>query len=85
MKDIVEDFQKKLSVDYPNLEIEDEIKFPENTILQDLSGQNIAQVVSIKIAGKLTSSIHKSEIHGENSVWLIMQSIFEDKIYTVSK
>ncbi len=85
IKDLIDEFQKKLSKDKPDLELEDEVIFPENTVIKDVSGNKIAKVKSVKISGKLVSYTHTTEIKGENHVWLIMKSIFENKTYTISE
>jgi len=85
IKNIIDDFLKKLSIGKTEIEVTDDIKFPEDTFLQDSEGNNIARVESVKITGKLISSTYTTEIHGEDRVWLMMKSIFEKKTYIISK
>jgi len=85
MKDYIEEFQEKLQNGNITNEITDEFIFPKPIFLVDSDGNNISKVIGIKISGKVDITTSKTIIHGEDSVWLIMKSIFEDKTYTISK
>jgi hypothetical protein len=85
IKDFLEDFQKKLLKENVKEEITEEIKFSAPVLLQDVFGNNISKIVGIKLSGKVETITTENIIDGENSVWVMMQSIFEDKTYVVSK
>ena len=83
VSDIIEDFTKKLSFDNYYDEIEEVIDFPTGTLLKDFNGDKVALVMSLKIAGKLIKRTHQSEIIGEDDVFMIMKSIFENKTHAI--
>jgi hypothetical protein len=85
IKDYLEEFQKKIQDENIIIEIDQEIKFPEAIFLTDIRGDKIAKVIGIKMSGRLEVITTKNEINAEDSVWLMMKSILEEKTYVVSK
>lgn len=85
IREVLDDFQKLLTFDSVGKEIEQEVNFPAGTILYGPARQKIADMKAVKIKGILRESIHTTQVDGEDQVWLIMKSLFENKQYTVSK
>jgi len=85
IQDIIKEFYKILTDSKPTEEVEHIVKFPDNTIIQDVSGNKIACVAEVKISGKLLTYSQITQINAEDDVWLMMKSIFENKTFKISK
>jgi len=85
IKDYLTDFQAKLQRENIFEEITEEIRFEPPIFLQDTSGSNVAKVIGIKMSGKVDVTTTTTVIDAEDTIWLMMKSIFEGKTYTISK
>ena len=80
-----EEFGKELSQKNEDETYEKKIQFGKPTeIINELSNQ-IALVDGFKLSGILRIAQHNFEIKGEDHIWLIMKSIFENKTFTIDK
>ena len=83
IQEYISDFQMKLQNENIFEEITEEIKFGYPVLLQDISGNNIAKVIGIRMSGKVDVTTSRTEVVDENRILLIMKSIFENKTYAV--
>lgn len=85
IREIIDEYQKLLTFDNVDKEIDQEVSFPQGTILYGPEDRKIADINSVKIKGILRRSTHTIEVNGEDRVWLIMKSLFENKQFIISK
>jgi len=85
IKDYLDNFQTKLQNENITEEITEEIKFDPPIFLQDFNGDNISKNIGIKISGKLDVTTTENIVDAEDTIWLMMKSIFENKTYVISK
>ena len=82
---LIKDFQDELCKQEENKQFQKELKFPTGTTIKNIKSDAENLIEGLKLNGILRISKEKVELNGEDYVWLIMKSIFEDKTYTISK
>ena len=80
----VNDFTAELSKKNENEEFTKVFKCKDANFTYTPTQEKI-KIQGFKLTGHLKIAKSKMEIKGEDHVWLIMKSIFEDKTYTISK
>ena len=66
--------------------MENVIPFPNGTYLKSPGAELSIKVKAVHIKGSVvTGSMEKVEFRCEDRVWLIMKSIFEEKMFTISR
>ena len=69
-----------------NEPVENVIPFPNGTYLKSPGAELSIKVKAVHIKGSVvTGSMEKVEFRCEDRVWLIMKSIFEEKMFTISR
>lgn len=88
IKHLVEDFFREIKQAQKFNELTEKIVlFPNDTYLQSPSPELSIRVKSVHLQGILVtdSMVETVKIRWEDIVWLIMKSIFEEKMFTISR
>lgn len=81
----IDEFSEGIFEKKENEKIEKIFKFEKGTkILNNLTNEE-TEINGIKITGTLTIARETFEIKGEDHVFMIMKSVFEEKSYTITK
>lgn len=82
----IQEFNTELSKKNKNEKLSKVYKFDKTDIfIYTPTNFEIPEIRGIKIEGILNIGIDKFEINGEDHIWLILKTIFEDKTFTISK
>ncbi|SDT03817.1 restriction endonuclease [Winogradskyella sediminis] len=82
---IIKEFTNELLKQEENKEHKKIVKFDSETKIVYKPTEQILPIRGMKFTGFLRIAKEKIEIKGEDHIWLIMKSIFENKTYTISK
>lgn len=85
IESIIKSFTQELLEQEENLEHIKIIKFDSETKILYKPTNQVLPIRGMKFTGILRIAKEKIEIKGENHIWLIMKSIFENKTYTITK
>jgi Restriction endonuclease len=80
-----EEFQKEAYKQKGNDEFEKTYPFEDGTIIIYTPTSEEIPIKGLKFKGRLKISRRKIEIKGDDHIWLIMKSVFENKTYIITK
>jgi Restriction endonuclease len=85
--DLINDWAKKIEkAGKSNEPVEKVIPFPNGTYLKSPGSELSIKVKAVHIKGSVVKgSMEKVEFRCEDRVWLIMKSMFEEKMFTISR
>ncbi|MEY8869891.1 restriction endonuclease [Meridianimaribacter flavus] len=81
----IKEFNSELTKKEENEELSKVFKFDKGTKFIYTPTQEEIPIHGFMLSGVLRIAKSKVEIKGEDHIWLIMKSIFEDKTFTISK
>ncbi|HEY5747623.1 MAG TPA: restriction endonuclease [Chryseolinea sp.] len=84
LKEVIDEFAEELYEQNADTNFEKKITFDDETFLiEETSGYRI-QVKGVLIGGHYKIEKIHQEIKGEDHVWLVMQSLFDNRLMTIS-
>jgi len=84
LKELIDEFAEELYCQEPETNFEKKYVFNEEAFLIDSLSNFKMQVRGVLIGGHYKVDKNHQEIRGEDHVWLIMQSLFDNRLIVIS-